>query len=254
MVLVPGFLFSRNLSRFRVFGVCVFWFGAISVSVFAQEPDYALLASASAENGKQLSNDERCQECHGVDGNIHADNASGKIPKLAGQHPAYLLKQFNDFRSGERHHDFMAMMARTVDDETAADIFAHYAAQPVMKGEPITQGTAATQGQKTAAEGNHSLGKKLYLEGDAARQIQACAQCHGNDGRGLAANHPSPVAGVAVEFIPLIGGQDWYYLDQQLRDWRNGERANSVDGIMNKVTANLRDDELTALVDYISSL
>ena len=248
MVLVPGFLFSRWLLRCWVFGVCVFALGAISVSVFAQEPDYALLASASAESGKHLSNDERCQECHGADGNIHAENASGKIPKLAGQHPAYLLKQFNDFRSGERHHDFMAMMARTVDDETAADIFAHYAAQPVMKGEPITQG------QKTATTGAHSLGKKLYLEGDAARQIQACAQCHGNDGRGLAADQPSPIDAVGLEFIPLIGGQDWYYLDQQLRDWRNGERANSVDGIMNKVTANLRDDELTALVDYISSL
>ncbi len=213
---------------------------AMSLPALAQEPDYALLESASAENGKQYSNDERCQECHGVDGNIHADNASGKIPKLAGQHPAYLLKQFNDFRSGERHHDFMAMMARTVDDETAADIFTHYAAQPVMQGEPAAK--------------NNALGKKLYLEGDATRQIQACAQCHGADGRGLAADQPSPIEGLGLEFIPVIGGQDWYYLDQQLRDWRNGERANSVDGIMNKVTANLRDDELTALVDYISSL
>lgn len=232
MVSVPHFLF-----RVAVLGICAMIF---AVKSLAQEPDYALLASGSAERGKHLSNDERCQECHGVDGNIHADNASAKIPKLAGQHPAYLLKQFNDFRTGERHNDFMAMMARTVDDETAADIFAHYAAQPVMQGKP----TASA----------NSLGKKLYLEGDAARQIQACVQCHGNDGRGLAADQPSPIADVGLEFIPIIGGQDWHYLDQQLRDWRSGERANSVDGVMNKVTAKLRDDELTALVDYISSL
>jgi cytochrome c553 len=94
----------------------------------------------------------------------------------------------------------------------------------------------------------------LYLEGDGARQIQACASCHGVDGRGLAPNHPSPVAGLALEFIPIIGGQDWHYLDQQLRDWRNGERANSTAGVMNKITANLRDDEIKALTDYISSL
>ncbi|HEY0893290.1 MAG TPA: c-type cytochrome [Cellvibrio sp.] len=213
----------------------------VASPLWAQEPDYSLLESASAENGKLLSNDERCQECHGVDGNIHANNEAGKIPKLAGQHPAYLLKQFNDFRSGDRHHDFMAMMARTVDDATAVDIFAHYASQPVM------QGSGARKDDKP-------LGKKLYLEGDSARQIQACANCHGADGRGLAANHPSPIAGLALEFIPIIGGQDWHYLDQQLRDWRSGERSNSSDGIMNKITANLRDDEIKALTDYISSL
>jgi len=211
----------------------------VSQSAGAQEPDYSLLESASAENGKLLSNDERCQECHGVDGNIHANNEAGKIPKLAGQHPAYLLKQFNDFRSGDRHHDFMAMMARTVDDEIAVDIFAHYAAQPVMKGGGVEE---------------NPVGKKLYMEGDNARQIQACANCHGVDGRGLAPNQPSPVAGLGLEFIPIIGGQDWHYLDQQLRDWRSGERSNSSDGIMNNITANLRDDEIKALTDYISRL
>lgn len=213
----------------------------VASPLWAQEPDYSLIESASAENGKLLSNDERCQECHGVDGNIHANNEAGKIPKLAGQHPAYLLKQFNDFRSGDRHHDFMAMMARTVDDATAVDIFAHYASQPVMQG-------------SGAGKDDNPLGKKLYLEGDSARQIQACTNCHGADGRGLATNQSSPIEGLALEFIPIIGGQDWHYLDQQLRDWRSGERSNSSDGIMNKITANLRDDEIKALTDYISSL
>lgn len=233
MELVRGFL--GQLLAICSFGLCI--------SAFAQEPDYALLDSASADNGKVLSGDERCQECHGADGNIHANNEAGKIPKLAGQHSAYLLKQFNDFRSDARHHDFMAMMARTVDDATAADIFAHYAAQPVMQGE-----------RKAGKAVDNPLGEKLYLEGDDARQIQACANCHGVDGRGLASGHPSPVAGLALEFIPIVGGQDWHYLDQQLRDWRDGERSNSIDGIMNKITANLRDDELKALTDYIASL
>lgn len=233
MVLLRSLLAGRQLP--------VLLFLCVSLSGYAQEPDYSLLESASAENGKLLSNDERCQECHGVDGNIHANNEAGKIPKLAGQHPAYLLKQFNDFRSGDRHHDFMAMMARTVDDATAVDIFAHYASQPVM------QGSGASKDDKP-------LGKKLYLEGDSARQIQSCANCHGADGRGLATNQSSPIEGLALEFIPIIGGQDWHYLDQQLRDWRSGERSNSSDGIMNKITANLRDDEIKALTDYISSL
>ena len=105
-----------------------------------------------------------------------------------------------------------------------------------------------------AGAGSNAPAKKLYQEGDAARQIQACSSCHGADGRGLAAGQPSPVAGLAVELIPVIGGQDWHYLDQQLRDWRDGERTNSADGVMNKVTAKLTDDEIKALNDYISGL
>ena len=216
----------------------ILFFFCISLPVLAQEPNYSLLESASAEIGKVSANDERCQECHGLDANIDANNDSGTIPKLVGQHPAYLLKQFNDFRSGARHHDFMAMMARTVDDETAANIFAYYAAQPIMRG---------------AAAGDNPLGKKLYLEGDAARQIQACVVCHGAQGRGLAANHPSPIVGLSLELIPIIGGQNRHYLDQQLHDWRSAERTNSIDGIMNKITAKLSDDEITALTDYISN-
>lgn len=228
-------LLSSHQARLRLVFFCAL---LVAFSAWAQEPDYSLIDTASAERGKTSSYDERCQECHGVDGNIHANNEAAKIPKLAGQHPAYLLKQFNDFRSGARHHDFMAMMAKSVDDEIAVDIFAHYAAQPAMKG----------------SVAGDSAGKKLYLEGDSARQIPACADCHGREGKGLVADHPSPMAGVDRDFIPIIGGQDWHYLDQQLRDWRNGERANSADGVMNKVTANLTDIELKALTDYISSL
>jgi cytochrome c553 len=202
-------------------------------------PDYALIDTANADNGKVLADDERCQECHGVDGNIPSNNEAGKIPRLAGQHPAYLLKQFNDFRSGAREHDFMALMARTVDDETAVDIIAHYAAQPIMKG---------------SGAGDNLSGKKLYLEGDNSRQIQACANCHGLDGKGVTKNHPSPIPGLAPELIPVIGGQDWHYLEQQLRDWRSGTRTNSIDGVMNKVTAKLNDGEINALTDYISGL
>ena len=235
MELLRGPLIRSGL-LVRLLASCLLY---VCLPVAAQEPDYSLVDSANAEQGKIFSADERCQECHGSDGNVHANNEAGKIPKLAGQHPAYLLKQFNDFRSGARHHDFMAMMARTVDDETAVDIFAYNAAQPVMQGSGASANTP---------------GKKLYLEGDSARQIQACANCHGAEGKGLAVNHPSPVAGVALELIPIIGGQDWHYLDQQLRDWRSGERENSADGIMNKITANLRDDEIKALTDYISSL
>lgn len=199
--------------------------------------------SAAIDNhpGKQKAEDERCAECHGLDGKLHAPNESAKIPKLAGQHTQYLLKQFQDFRSGERHNDFMALMARNLEDEDVVDILDWYASQATMTGT-----------EKVTAEGN-SLGKKLYLEGDAARGIIPCVTCHGANGKGVN-QPPQSHHSLTPELIPIIGGQDWHYLDQQLRDWRSGERANSSSAIMNAVTEKLTDAEITALSDFLSAL
>lgn len=199
--------------------------------------------AADPQAGKTKAEDERCAECHGLDGNIHAPNESAKIPKLAGQSPDYLLKQFQDFRSGERQNDFMAMMARNLDDADVEDILAWYANQPTMTG---------SDSKSQDGKGN-PLGEKLFIDGDAKRGIVACASCHGRDGKGI--HEPvKAYPGLAPELIPVIGGQDWHYLDQQLRDWRAGARTNSQDGVMNKVTEKLTDAEINALNDFISAL
>lgn len=193
--------------------------------------------AADLQAGKVKAEDERCAECHGLDGNIHAPNESAKIPKLAGQSPDYLLKQFQDFRSGERKNDFMAMMARSLDDADVEDIFAWYASQPAMTGSGATSAS----------------GEKLFLEGDVKRGIVACASCHGRDAKGVREpikDYPD----LAPELVPVLAGQDWHYLDLQLRDWRAKERTNSQDGVMNKVTEKLTDAEITALNDYLSAL
>lgn len=201
---------------------------------------FLLIAPAFAADplvGKIKAEDERCAECHGIDGKIRAPNESAKIPKLAGQSPDYLLKQFQDFRTGERHNDFMAMMARNLDDSDVVDILDWYANQPVMSG----SGTVNQQG------------KTLFLQGDPARGIEPCANCHGVDGKGVQeplAKYPA----LKPALIPIIGGQDWHYLEQQLRDWRAGERTNSQDGLMNRVTGKLSDSEINALSDFIAAL
>lgn len=182
--------------------------------------------------GQAKSEAERCQECHGVDGQGagRSNGPEGKFAKLAGQYPEYILKQIRDFRSGARKHDLMAIMAGSVDDDDVLDIAAYFAAQAPMKGEPARPS---------------ATGRKLYQEGDAGRGIAACASCHGAEGRGLRANG----------FIsPAIGGQEWLYLDKQLREWRSGDRRNSGGGVMNLVTQGLTDEDIVALADYISAL
>jgi cytochrome c553 len=182
--------------------------------------------------GKIKSEDNRCQECHGSDGNGlgPASGAAGKFAKLAGQYPDYMLKQIQDFRSGARKHDLMLLMAKSIDDTDAADIAAYFASQTKMQGD---------------GSGSNPTGKNLFISGDPSRNILPCASCHGVDGKGLDATGQN---------IPVIGGQDWHYLERQLLDWRSGERHNSAGGIMNNLARPLTDQEIQALTDYIAGL
>lgn len=207
--------------------------------------------AGDATAGKVKAEDERCAECHGIDGNIHAANESAKIPKLAGQSPHYLLKQFQDFRSDARANDFMGMMARNLDDAEVVDILAWYASQPAMTG----RGNVSSHNKKLLPESEKLFmaGETLFLEGDAKRGILACAGCHGRDGRGV--DEPlTAFPKLEPELIPVIAGQDWHYLNQQMHDWRAGARTNSQDGLMNQVTEKLTDAEINALNDFISAL
>lgn len=182
--------------------------------------------------GREKADSERCIECHGVDGHGagHPTGSEAKFPKLAGQQVAYMQKQIRDFRTGVRKHDQMQIMARSVSDEDVRDIAAYFASQRPMKGEG---GTA------------HARGLSLYTHADPARHRPVpCVACHGVGGKGS----------LAQPEVPVIGGQEWRYLDQQLRNWRSGERHNSPQHIMNQVTRDLSDTEIEALAHYLSGV
>lgn len=187
-----------------------------------------VLAVADATAGRLKSESERCQECHGADGQGRGQD--GKFARLAGQYPAYIVKQLQDFRSGARKHDLMGIMARSLDEPDLADIAAYYAALAPMAGSEAVPASAPEL-------------MRLYAQGDAARGIAACAACHGAQGKGM------DQAGV-----PVIGGQEAKYLQNQLRAWRNGERSNSAGGVMNAAAKALTDAEIEALSDYVSAM
>jgi len=168
--------------------------------------------------GRIKSESERCQECHGADGN--GNGLDGKFARLAGQYPAYIVKQLQDFRSGARKHDTMMIMAKSLEEEDIADIAAYYGGLPSMRGEALPADAEA--------------GRRLFT---------ACAACHGTQGKGT---------GNAA--FPVIGGQDVKYLRNQLLAWRSGERRNSPGGAMNDATKGLTDAEIDVLAHYLSGI
>jgi len=164
-----------------------------------------------------------CQGCHGEVG----ISIEGMIPSLAGQYGSYIAKQLRNYQAGTRSHQIMNAMAATISDDDLADIAAYFASKTKMKGKGS----------------ENELGKKLYLRGDISRTMIGCINCHGVNGKGLTPN---------TSMFPVIGGQQKDYLRLQLANFRKGDRTNSPNGIMIRITQKLTDPELEALAEYVA--
>jgi cytochrome c553 len=164
-----------------------------------------------------------CAACHNADGN----SAIPVNPKLAQQHPEYLIKQLQEFKAGKRTNPIMQGFASQLSDADMKNIAYWVASQ---KAKP---GFAKDKDLVT-------LGERIYRGGIAERRVAACAGCHSPNG-----------AGVPAQF-PRLSGQHADYAVAQLTAFRDGVRKNSVQ--MTQVAAKLNDREIKAVADYIAGL
>jgi cytochrome c553 len=67
--------------------------------------------------------------------------------------------------------------------------------------------------------------------------------CHGPRGQG----------NVAADY-PVVGGQWAPYLNQQLKHFRSGERANDRNKMMRSLAGKLTDAEIKAVAEYMAGL
>jgi len=190
----------------------------------AVEPDR--LGTGNVAFGKSEADNGRCLECHGANG-ISVDD---RIPNHAGQVAGYLEKQLLDFQSGKRKHPTMTLMAEDLSAAEITNISSYFAGL-----------TPADNNQGN----DYPLAKKLFMHGDQARSIPACATCHGPEGKGQVKDRT---------VFPRLAGQTRVYLRSQIMAWQMGDRQNSPDGIMNKIAKDLSIDEVNALVNYLTEL
>ena len=64
-----------------------------------------------------------CRACHGLNGVAVAIDA----PNIAGDSEIYLERQLKAYRSGERKHEQMSVIAEGLEDADIADLAAWYA-------------------------------------------------------------------------------------------------------------------------------
>jgi cytochrome c553 len=79
-------------------------------------------APAAAQDAGRQKATQMCAVCHGVNGiGVNPD-----VPNLAGESPLYLEKQLNAFRSGERKHEQMSIIAQSLQDNDINELAAWY--------------------------------------------------------------------------------------------------------------------------------
>lgn len=164
-----------------------------------------------------------CAACHAADGN----SGIPANPKLAQQHPEYLVKQLQEFKSGKRANAIMSGFAATLSDADMKNI-AYWVTSKSAKA-----GFAKDKELVT-------LGERIYRGGLADRQVPACAGCHSPNGAGIPAQYPR------------LSGQHADYTATQLTGFRDGTRKNSAQ--MTQVAAKMNDREIKAVADYIAGL
>lgn len=209
---------------------------AVATTLFAAD-QAAPAPKADPAKGQQIASTV-CVACHGVAGN----SMISLNPKLAGQHPEYLLKQMKNFKMNggtpERVNGVMNGMIAAYDETQMRDIAAYFSEQK--------QNSEVAKNRDTV-----ELGQKLYRAGNESKGLPACAGCHGPSGAGIPAQYPR------------IAGQFAEYIETQLRHFREGDeatapsetaRTNDPNKMMRMVAIKMTDGEIRAVSDYVAGL
>jgi cytochrome c553 len=167
-----------------------------------------------------------CAACHGPDGNSLVPD----YPKLAQQHPEYLIKQLQEFKGNKRANAIMLGMAAGLSDEDMRNIAFFITTKKQSPATPVAD----------IDKDQLAHGERIYRGGIMAKKVAACAGCHSPSGAGIPAQYPR------------LKGQQVAYTTAQLAAFRDGVRTNSAQMI--EIAGSLTDKDIKAVTAYIATL
>lgn len=158
-----------------------------------------------------------CAGCHGGDDGLPVVD---KAPILHGQQLFYLMVQLRDYRAERRSHELMTPIAKELTDEEIKSLATYFSQMP----------WAHYRG--SASQADIARAKSLAVEGQ-------CTQCH--------------LGGyIGDSRVPRTAHQKADYLEQTLRDFRDGARKNAP--AMASIVKGWSDEDIAAMANYLSGL
>jgi cytochrome c553 len=176
----------------------------------------AFLLSAESALADSIETKERlCASCHGA----HGLPTDPSVPIIWGQQSAYILKQLNDYRNGDRNNQIMSSIAESLSEGDLAQMAAYFSN---AKWPPRPASTPLPA---------------------APEAIATCQACH----------HPNLAGGVSPSGVaPRLAGQFSPYLIDTMTAYADGERTNST--LMLALMQSLTPADRKAIAEYLAAM
>lgn len=170
-----------------------------------------------------------CTICHGEQG---SSVAGVYFPRIAGKPAGYLYNQLINFREGRRRYPLMIYMVDNLSDDYLREMAEYFAGlNPPYPPRPALNFSPAIL----------EKGRQLALHGDSAKDVPACAACHG-----------AALTGVAPA-VPGLLGLPRDYINAQFGAWKSGLRRAAAPDCMGEVAARLTAEEISAASAWLAS-
>ena len=193
-----------------------------------------LAAGAQAQTSPRFADDmaERtraCTACHGEQGRAGPD---GYYPRLAGKPAGYLHNQLRNFAEGRRHYELMTRLVDPLTDAYLGEMAQYFA--DLQLPYPAPKANNAISPDRLAR------GQQLVTQGDAARGLPACTQCHGVRLTGVQPN------------VPGLLGLPLDYLNAQLGAWQTRQRRAHAPDCMAEIVQRMPASDLIAVSSWLA--
>lgn len=188
----------------------------------------------SPQSGRQVATGDSasaavgaCARCHGAE---QVAPTSALVPILHGQPAEFLAAALHAYADGRRASGIMQPVASARGREQFEGVARYYAnlQPPVPRSLPISDAAMIERG------------RVLAERGDAGSKIPACMDCHG---------------AAALNIYPRLAGQNFPYMRNRLRLWKNGHAADTEsDAIMRPIASALSERQIDDVAAYFGSL
>ena len=86
-------------------------------------------AAETGDPAAGKSKNAMCIGCHGIPSYHTAFPEVYHVPKIGGQHAAYIVKALQEYKAGNRSHPSMRAIAAGLSDKDMADLAAYYSGE-----------------------------------------------------------------------------------------------------------------------------
>lgn len=181
------------------------------------------LASAATTTEKRVDSivGKHCATCHGPTG----QSSNSQFPKLTGQNIDYLVRQLFNFKTRARKSSVMEAQVANLSGNDIELLANYFSSQRLIPD--ATPDLALAE-----------AGRSVYMQGNPASGITACAVCHGPRARG-------------GQLLPRLAGQHAEYIETQLRRYIELSRTTDQT-LMHSVASKMTNAEIHSVSYFLS--